>query len=286
MFDCSILIPDRPIAFNRDFVLLGIGITGALFLSQAIYWQRRAKDENGWWWKTREDWEEETGMQRRQQESSRERLKKLGILEEKREGLPARLYYRINMENVANRLISAKQVGTARTAQMVQNVPTVRDEASHLSIEETTTESTADIARARDTPNEPPADKPSKAVRQSTEDPRAEGFLEFKAVWPKGKWTGGIQAPLRAWIKAQCADNARLIIEDVKARQRDDRKWRDGFVPNPTTYLNQARWADDIDTGTVRSYGAKSRSDQWDDSIREFLNGSDNRIIDGECTKQ
>ena len=33
-------IPDRPIAFNRDFVDLGIGITGALLLSQAIYWSK------------------------------------------------------------------------------------------------------------------------------------------------------------------------------------------------------------------------------------------------------
>ncbi len=32
---------DRPIAFHRPFVELGLGVTGALFLSQALYWSRR-----------------------------------------------------------------------------------------------------------------------------------------------------------------------------------------------------------------------------------------------------
>jgi hypothetical protein len=32
---------DRPIAFQRSFVRLGVGITGALLLSQIVYWQNR-----------------------------------------------------------------------------------------------------------------------------------------------------------------------------------------------------------------------------------------------------
>lgn len=31
---------DRPTAFHRAFVQLGIGITGALLLSQALYWSK------------------------------------------------------------------------------------------------------------------------------------------------------------------------------------------------------------------------------------------------------
>ncbi|AGU58847.1 MULTISPECIES: hypothetical protein [Vibrio] len=39
---------DRPIAFHRTFVQLGIGITGALLFSQALYWSKRTKDADRW----------------------------------------------------------------------------------------------------------------------------------------------------------------------------------------------------------------------------------------------
>lgn len=86
---------DRPIAFHRPFVELGLGITGALFLSQALYWSRRT-NSSGYFYKTQEEWESETGMTRREQETARKKLKSLGILEEKKQGVPCRVFYRIN----------------------------------------------------------------------------------------------------------------------------------------------------------------------------------------------
>ena len=55
---------DRPIAFHRCFVTLTGSVTAALMLSQAMYWQKRTKDPEGWWCKTVEEWTEETGMTR------------------------------------------------------------------------------------------------------------------------------------------------------------------------------------------------------------------------------
>ena len=111
----SYLIPDRPIAFNRDFVRLGIGITGALFLSQLVYWSKRTKD--CWFYKTADEWEEETGMSRKEQETARKRLREAGILSEKKQGIPAKLYFMLN-ENKLIELMDAvfyddvKQVST------------------------------------------------------------------------------------------------------------------------------------------------------------------------------
>lgn len=102
----SMLLPDRPVAFNRDFVRLGIGITGALFLSQAIYWAKRTKGD-GWFYKTAEDWELETGMTRREQETARKKLKALGILLEKKKGVPCKLHYKIKADHVISLLISS-----------------------------------------------------------------------------------------------------------------------------------------------------------------------------------
>ncbi|MDV7399195.1 hypothetical protein RZS08_47735, partial [Arthrospira platensis SPKY1] len=65
-------------------------------LSQAIYWQQRTKDPDGWWYKTRDEWTAETGMKRKEQEGARQRLRKLGILHEDRRGVPATMWYRVD----------------------------------------------------------------------------------------------------------------------------------------------------------------------------------------------
>lgn len=80
---------DRPIAFHRCFVTLTGSVTAALMLSQAVYWQKRSKHEDGWWFKTRDDWNKETGMGRYEQESARKRLRQLGLLREDLRGWPA-----------------------------------------------------------------------------------------------------------------------------------------------------------------------------------------------------
>lgn len=98
---------DRPIAFHRPFVELGLGITGALFLSQSLYWSRRT-NASGYFYKTQDEWESETGMSRREQDTARKKLKSLGILEEKKQGVPCRVFYRINDEKLLQ-LLSQKE---------------------------------------------------------------------------------------------------------------------------------------------------------------------------------
>lgn len=99
----------RPIAFQRAFVDLGVGITGALMLSQCIYWTQRVTDEDGWFYKSQQDWEDETGMNRREQERARKALKSIGVLEERRRGVPARMYFRVNEEALEKALLGSPQ---------------------------------------------------------------------------------------------------------------------------------------------------------------------------------
>ena len=88
---------DRPIAFHRCFVTLTGSVTAALMLSQAVYWQKRTKNPEGWWYKSHEEWTEETGLKRRELEAARIKLRALEVLEEKRTGSPAKLWYRIDL---------------------------------------------------------------------------------------------------------------------------------------------------------------------------------------------
>lgn len=52
---------DRPIAFQRSFIRLEMGVTAALFLSQLTYWTNRTTDD-GWVYKTQDEWEEKQGF--------------------------------------------------------------------------------------------------------------------------------------------------------------------------------------------------------------------------------
>ena len=95
---------DRPIAFQRSFVHLGAGITGALMLSQAVYWANRGSDDDGWFFKTQVEWEDETGLSRTEQETARKKLLSLGLMEEARRGIPAKLYFRVSIDALVSQL--------------------------------------------------------------------------------------------------------------------------------------------------------------------------------------
>jgi hypothetical protein len=79
-------------------------VHAALFLSQLKYWTPRGKNPNGWIYKTQVQWEDETGLTQAEQQTARKLLVKLGFLEEKLRGVPARLHYRIKMDCLAGAL--------------------------------------------------------------------------------------------------------------------------------------------------------------------------------------
>ncbi|HAI8714124.1 replication protein RepO [Escherichia marmotae] len=134
---------DRPIAFQRSFIRLEMGVTAALFLSQLTYWTNRTTDD-GWVYKTQDEWEEETGLSRYEQEGVRKKLRGLGVLLERKQGLPARLYYKIDNDVLCQLLTSAYKdaekphTGEGKTTRPVRGKPT-------NILTENTTENTTEI---------------------------------------------------------------------------------------------------------------------------------------------
>ncbi|MBT9160236.1 MAG: hypothetical protein DDT26_01511 [Dehalococcoidia bacterium] len=105
---------DKPIAFHRSFSEVSGSVCAGIFLSQCVYWSKRTNDPDGWFYKSQSEWTEETTLSRREQESSRKRLKELGIIEEKKEGLPCRIYFRVNvaqLEAIFTEHFRQKQLG-------------------------------------------------------------------------------------------------------------------------------------------------------------------------------
>ncbi len=97
----------RHIAFHRRLVDLTANVKAALLLSQSIYWTRHGRDiaQNvGWFHKTTEQWTWETGLSVKEQATAREALRALSILDERRMGIPARLHFRLSVDQLGARL--------------------------------------------------------------------------------------------------------------------------------------------------------------------------------------
>jgi hypothetical protein len=91
----------HPVAFHPILARIAGGASAGLFLSQAVYWSKRATLPDGWFYKIREEWEEETCLTRSEQETARRDLREVGVLEERKWGTPCKLYYRVNHTRLA-----------------------------------------------------------------------------------------------------------------------------------------------------------------------------------------
>lgn len=76
-----------------------------------------------------------------------------------------------------------------------------------------------------------------------TPEPAApQGFDAFWEAYPKKV---GKKDAVKAWKKGRIGKQlAERIVEAVE-RQKGWRRWREGFIPNPATWLNQGRWDDE-----------------------------------------
>jgi hypothetical protein len=69
-------------------------------------------------------------------------------------------------------------------------------------------------------------------------------FEDFWQVFPKKRNIKGAKAK---WNLKKLDSIADEIIADVLLRITDDRRWVDGFIPDPLTYINQERWNDEVE---------------------------------------
>lgn len=152
---------ERPVAFHRAFVAMGVGITGALMLSQALYWSKRTNDGSVWFYKTQQEWEEETGLTRYEQETARAKLIEMGVLEEEKRGVPCKLFFRVCREGLAAVLHGGITLTSMRESRKLAcGIPADKPELNHQTIStETTAETTAET-----TIPEPSAAQPGTAL--------------------------------------------------------------------------------------------------------------------------
>ena len=100
---------------------------------------------------------------------------------------------------------------------------------------------------------------------------RSNGFDLFWSVYPKKVKKKQSAAK---WKTKHLADKADMIITDVQNRIANDARWKAGYIPDPTTYLNGERWDDEIETQRAsnenRNPNHESRAEGIWNAIRDL----------------
>ena len=71
------------------------------------------------------------------------------------------------------------------------------------------------------------------------------GDVSFERFWEAYPRKVGKKAAWASWKKARDKPSIERILQAVQVAKQT-RKWREGIIPNPTTWLNQGRWADEV----------------------------------------
>lgn len=96
--------PPACFPYRADYSKLGIGVPGAVFLSQAVAWF----NTEGKFTRTHVEWELATGLSYMQQKSVRQKLVEMNVLQEVWADMPRRIYYSLNITEL-NRALSGAQ---------------------------------------------------------------------------------------------------------------------------------------------------------------------------------
>lgn len=240
---------DQPIAFNKHYVFIGCGINGALMLSQLVYWTSRTRNKDGWIYKTHDEWTQETGLTRREQDTARKTLKLLGFLTEKKVGVPCKLHFRVERENLYKALIkysesldssqlhnSAKLDAPKRQTECT-DAPDCMHQSAKLDaqISPTNTENTY-REYTENTSESGVVEKPSVSEKQNSEQNSVEHTLKI--------WTPDLHS-LNSWLqrsglpKITQAQTEEILLEVNPCYEK---RIRDGVVGDTQMYSNFVKW--------------------------------------------
>ena len=81
-------------------------------------------------------------------------------------------------------------------------------------------------------------------------------FDDFWEIYPTKKEK---KKTLEIWKRRKLDQYADKLIKDVADRMMNDKNWIDGYIPNPTTYINGDRWEDEIKIKSEQTdYGSQA----------------------------
>lgn len=150
------------VGYHPVFRKISGSVGAAVLLSQIWYWNMNGKngesripeDRDGWFFKSMDEIAHETGMSRSEIETARKKLVSLSLLEEERRGVPAKLWFRLNVDKIIDEINACfgpkSQFATIRRTSSPQSrdqdgrFTADKDAESWRTISENTSENTSD----------------------------------------------------------------------------------------------------------------------------------------------
>jgi len=123
---------ERPIAYHAAVARAFGSIPLAVFWCQLRYWKNRGSHPEGWIYKKQDDIEDETALSRKQQETARALAVKLGVMEERRMGVPATMHFRITDAHEAKAIALMQAAIRAKLEQKPQRAYDHQEEVTKL----------------------------------------------------------------------------------------------------------------------------------------------------------
>jgi hypothetical protein len=123
------------------------------------------------------------------------------------------------------------------------------------------------MSRHTDTDTDTDTDKPKEKVAAAT------GFEDFWSVYPKKVKK---KKALEIWKRKRLHEKTDLLTKDVEFRIDHDDRWRDGYIPDPTTYLNGERWEDEVSKRVKK----RTYADEIDDAVRKIAEREGENVND------
>lgn len=168
----------------RDFQIRCVrkfGPAAGLFLHQLVYWVGKEHDEEGWIYKTQREMEEETGLSRRSQREARKILGSNGVLREKRQGIPYRLWFWVDLEALSRIMETPySTMNQRKRKQGTRHAQSSQDDITDLSWEADSTDPANEYINtdhASEYDNSVPTSEASisdQAITESTSETTAE----------------------------------------------------------------------------------------------------------------
>ena len=127
-----------------------------------------------------------------------------------------------------------------------------------------------------DIPPNPPS-RGSEGVKSKKPKPVITGIQEqrFDKFWELYPSKQGKGDARKAWAKIK-PDEALFvaIMTSVKENKELNERWARGFIPNPSTWLNQTRWEDSLPVSRNPDYARQeTRGPTGTDAVKDYLRG-------------
>lgn len=145
----------HPISYYPKLVPVAGSVNATVLLCQLLYWDGKQHDPDGWIYKTQDELREETGLTRAMQEEARGKLRSRGILEEVKRGVPARLYYRVDIDALERAWEEHVLPQTRMRESRILGSGDVAPENAGKSHPLTITETTSETTQRRDESSDP-----------------------------------------------------------------------------------------------------------------------------------